>query len=191
MVKSTLRRTICTFITLLFVINMTAFATTKAKPTTTPTPAVKKTTAKSTAKSPSTSKTPNKNMQNQFRNNRQDTLKPNLDKLVKSKVITATQETKIIAYQNKKNAARQAEMQKMQKMTDAQRKAYFEKQQGQGQGQGLNRNFNQRQNQFADLVKNKTITQKQADAIEKAISANRPSFGNRSNNNNNNNNNSN
>jgi hypothetical protein len=32
------------------------------------------------------------------------------------------------------------------------------------------------------LVKNKTITQKQADAIDKAIAAARPSFGNRQNN---------
>jgi hypothetical protein len=188
MEKFTPKRTICTFIVLLFVINMTtfaSFATTKAKPTaaTTPTPAVKKTTTKSTVKPSSTNKTPNKNIQNQSRNNRPDTLKPTLDKLVKSKVITAAQETKILAYQNKKNTARQAEMQKLQKMTDVQRKAYFEKQQGQGQKQ--NKNPNQRSNQFADLVKNKTITQKQADAIEKAISANRPSFGNRPNNKNN------
>jgi hypothetical protein len=177
-----LRRNICTFIALVFIINivtLASMATTKAKAT--PTPVAKK----STTKSSTTNKTNTNTRQNQSRNNRQDYLKPTLDKLVKSKAITVAQETKIIAYQNKQTATRQAEMKKMQNMTDAQRKAYFQKQQGQKQ------NFNQRQNQFADLVKNKTITQKQADAIEKAISANRPAFGNRQNNNNNNNNNNN
>lgn len=99
--------------------------------------------------------------------------KPILDKLVKAKTITAAQETKIVAYEKKQSAARQAEMAKLQKMTQEQRQAYMQKQGSQnGNGKaGL------RQSQYAELVKNKTITQKQADAIEKAIAAAMPQRG--------------
>lgn len=151
----------------LFFILSTATLTTGVTVKSTPTPKPKTT---PTAKPNTTNKNPS-----QLHRGGQTDLKPILDKLVKSKTITAAQETKIITYQNKKNAAQQAEMAKVRKMTDAQRKTYFEKQ------QNSNPNSRQRQNQFAELVKNKTITQKQSDAIDKAIAASRPNWRNRQN----------
>lgn len=134
-----------------------------------------KTTKPAATQSAQNTGTPNQNNQG-FRGRGQFDIKPVLDKLVKSKTITAAQETKIIAYQTKQNAARQAQRAKLGTMTQAQRQQYFAKQ-GQNNGNG-----GQRQSQFADLVKNKTITQKQSDAISAAISAARPNFGNRINN---------
>lgn len=117
----------------------------------------------------------NQNGQFQGRRFSQFNIKPVLDKLVKAKTISAAQENKIIAYENKQQADRQAQMKKMQTMTQEQRQQYFQKQQKNGrQGSGMGRG-----NQYADLVKNKTITQKQADAISKAVAAARPNFGNR------------
>jgi hypothetical protein len=107
-------------------------------------------------------------------------VKPVLDKLVKAKTITAAQEKKIIAYQTAQTAKRQAEMDKLSKMTQDQRQKYFASQNNGNNGNGGQGGF-QRQSQYADLVKNKTITQKQADAITAAVRAARPNFGNRMN----------
>lgn len=139
---------------------------------------------------PATTQNGGQNNQGFRRGGRQFDIKPVLDKLVKAKTITAAQETKIIAYQTKQNAARQAQMAKLQNMTQDQRQQYFAKQgqqngnaNGNGKpGQGGGFGGFQRMNQFADLVKNKTITQKQSDAISSAINAARPKFGNRNNN---------
>jgi hypothetical protein len=109
----------------------------------------------------------------QFGGRNQFDIKPVLDKLVKAKTITAAQETKIIAYEKKMTDARIAQMQKFQKMTDAERQAARAKQQQITPGK------RQGQNTYADLVKAKTLTQKQADAITKAVAAARPSFRNR------------
>lgn len=120
-------------------------------------------------------KTTPKTTQNfQGRNRQQFNIKPSLDKLVKAKTITTAQETKIIAFENKKNATRIAEMKKLRNMSAADRKTFSAKQ--------FKPNQNKRVSQFADLVKNKTITQKQADAIDKVINAARPSGGNNRNN---------
>jgi hypothetical protein len=53
-----------------------------------------------------TKTTPSITQNSQRQNRQQFNIKPTLDKLVKAKTITAAQETKIITFETKKNAAR-------------------------------------------------------------------------------------
>lgn len=144
--------------------------------------------ASNTTKTTTTnSSTKQNNTQNNFQAQYQKTLQTSLDGLVKKGTITKAQETKVLAALNKRNANRQrngfgqnrpngsqgfgngqangnGKTNNFQNMTEEQRKAFM---------QNMNKN---RFNPLADLVKAKTITQKQADEINKIVSSARGSF---------------
>lgn len=86
---------------------------------------------------------------------REDLLKPVLDKLVKAGTLTQEKEDKIISYMDQKEADRKAEMDKIQGMTEEQRKAYFE-----------NNKDKMRTDIFAELVSKGIITKSEAQAIK-------------------------
>jgi polyhydroxyalkanoate synthesis regulator phasin len=92
-----------------------------------------------------------------------DELKTKLDSLVKSGTITQDQKNKIIAYMEKKDQERKAEMDKIKNMTEAERKAYFEQNKDK-----------HKTDIFADLVAQNIINQTQADAIKKLMPAGHP-----------------
>lgn len=117
---------------------------------------------------------------NNFNNSYNDytkKLQTQLDLLVKNNTINKTQETKVLTAltqrrnnqgqrnHNWQNNGQRPQNNNFQNMTDAQRKAFM-----------ANR-AKSIPNPLADLVKNKTITQKQSDAINKAISSIRGNFG--------------
>jgi predicted transcriptional regulator len=89
--------------------------------------------------------------------NEQTALKTQLDKLVTAKTITQDQATKVLDYMNKLDSDRDAEMQKVQAMTQAERDAYFKSQAG------------QKQDPLAQLVTNGTLTQHQLNAVQRAL----------------------
>lgn len=109
-------------------------------------------------------------------------LQTGLDGLVKKKTITKAQETKVLAVlntrknfqrgqnrpvgQNGQNLNNNKQNNNFQNMTDAQRKALMQSR------------TNQRPDQLAALVKAKTITQAQANAINKIVAATRTGFRN-------------
>lgn len=87
-------------------------------------------------------------------------MKNTFDSAVKSQVITKEQEDKILAYINELEKGRKAEMDKVSKMTDAEKKAYFEKNVKTARG-----------DIFIQLVSSKIITQAQADKIKAMMRA--------------------
>lgn len=90
----------------------------------------------------------------------QKDMKTKLDAIVKSGTITQATEDQVIAYYNKMGSDRKAEMDKIKAMTEADRKVYFEsKVKGEGEKSGP----------LASLVKAGTLTQVQADAINKVF----------------------
>lgn len=103
------------------------------------------------------------------------TIKTKLDALVKSKTITSAQEAKVIAAYTKMAASRpskptnQNDGQKQTPQADGTQPA--DNQNGNPPKMDGNRN---RLDPLSDLVKAKTITQKQADAINKALAAIKP-----------------
>ena len=82
-----------------------------------------------------------------------------IDELIANKVITKETGDKLLAYFDQKREEHKAERQKISSMTEEQRKAYFEERKAKRDAEGP----------FAELVKNKTLTQAQADAIAKAM----------------------
>lgn len=109
----------------------------------------KKSTAKTGTATTQTQKVANKD------SNMQADLKTKLDTLVKSNTINQSQEDKIIAGYKAIETARIAEMNKVNKMTEAERKTYFE-----------SKTKTQAPDVLANLVKDGTITQAQSDAIK-------------------------
>ncbi|MGB7604835.1 MAG: hypothetical protein WBL93_05095 [Lutisporaceae bacterium] len=87
----------------------------------------------------------------------QDAMKNRLSPLVESKTITQDQATKILAYMEKQQASRTAEMEKVKAMTKEERATY------------LKSNASSKTNMLAQLVTDKTLTQEQADAVQKAL----------------------
>jgi hypothetical protein len=85
----------------------------------------------------------------------QKNIKSKLDTLVQAGTITQAVEDSVLASYNQLAAQKQAEMDKIKSMTQAERKAYFE-----------SKVKAQSQDPIADLVKAGTITQAQADAIK-------------------------
>lgn len=85
-----------------------------------------------------------------------ENMKTELDKLVTAGTITADQETKVLDYFKQKDTERQAEMDKIKNMTEAERKTYFE-----------NNKPAEKTNFLSELVTSGTLTQEQADAIAK------------------------
>lgn len=92
----------------------------------------------------------------------QNTFNTKLDTLVKSGTITQDQENKIVDYFKNKMETRKTEKDKFKNMTSAERKQYLQN------NKGTNKK-NQRPNALAELVKAGTITQNQADAIQKIM----------------------
>jgi predicted transcriptional regulator len=86
---------------------------------------------------------------------RQAEMKTKLDALVKAGTITQATEDKVIAYQSKIAADRQAEMTKVNAMTDTQRKAYFD-----------SKTKTERPDQLTEMVKAGTLTQSEADSLK-------------------------
>jgi len=86
----------------------------------------------------------------------QSNMKSKIDALVKAGTITQAIEDKVIATYNQMDIDRKAEMDKVSKMTAAERKTYMD-----------SKVKGQRVDPLADLVKNGTLTQAQADAINK------------------------
>lgn len=84
-------------------------------------------------------------------------MKTKLDPLVKAGTITQSQEDKIITFMKAKRDQRTAEMEKVKKMTEAERKIYFG-----------NRAKN-KSDMLSELVKSSVISQTQADEIKKVI----------------------
>jgi Tfp pilus assembly protein PilP len=80
-----------------------------------------------------------------------------LNKLVESNVITAEQVTKINEFISTKQAAREAEMEKVKAMTQEERTAY------------LKNNVENKTNMLSQLVTDNVLTQEQADAIQKVL----------------------
>lgn len=83
--------------------------------------------------------------------------KTKLDPLVKAGTITQSQEDKIISSIKTKFDEKTAQMNKVNSMTDAQKKAYFESQ------------TKDKPDILKDLVSSNIITQAQADAVQKVI----------------------
>ena len=86
-----------------------------------------------------------------------DNLKAKLDELVKAGTITQAQEDKIVAYMEQVQADIKAEKEKIEAMTEDERKAYLEQNKGKKTGA------------LEALVSNGTITQVQADAMAEAL----------------------
>ncbi len=87
------------------------------------------------------------------------TAKAFVDGLVADNVIPRETGDKLLAYFSQKQEERKAERDKLKSMTEEQRKAYFEEQKSKREADGP----------FAELVKNGTLTEKQAKAVAKAI----------------------
>jgi len=87
----------------------------------------------------------------------QNRLTEGLTTLVNDKTITSEQSDAILAALKEEQTARQAEMEKVKAMTDEERQTYFQD------------NKPAHDNCLADLVTAGTITQDQADAVQKAI----------------------
>jgi hypothetical protein len=87
----------------------------------------------------------------------QEDMKASLDKLVQSKAITQEQATKISEYMSKQQTIKIAEVEKIKAMTKEEIDAYFKS------------NDVIKTNIFSQLVTDKVLTQKQADAVEKAL----------------------
>lgn len=98
-----------------------------------------------------------KSMNEQFQALREKTMKENLSKLVTNKTITQEQANKIQTAMKEQMEKRKSEMEKMKTMTEEERKEYMET------------NKEEKVNPIDSLVKNGTITEKQEDAIKKAI----------------------
>lgn len=90
-----------------------------------------------------------------------DQLKTKLDAFVKSGTITQDQENKIIAYMEKMESERKAEMDKVKNMTEEQRKTYFEQDKDKLKA-----------DPFKGLVDQKIINKAQADTIKKSMPQN-------------------
>ena len=84
--------------------------------------------------------------------------KKGLDSLVKKNVITAEQESKIIVFSKKWYEERKAEREKVRKMTQDQKKAYFEK-----------RKSEKRYGLINGMIEEKIITENQAEEIRKIV----------------------
>ena len=82
-----------------------------------------------------------------------------VDGLVADNVIPRETGDKLLAYFGQKREAHKAERKKIKSMSEEERKAYFKEQKAKRDAEGP----------FAELVKNKTLTQAQADAIIKAL----------------------
>lgn len=110
-----------------------------------------------------------KNNQQEQQLKRQEQMKNQLDNLVNSGTITQEQEDKIIAYLEKQQENRRAEMDaekdSVKSMTDDERKAYFESKKG---------TRPEKSAPLKELVDNGTLTQEQADAAAKALRPERP-----------------
>jgi hypothetical protein len=91
----------------------------------------------------------------------QNRLTEGLTALVDDKTITSEQSDAILAALKEEQAARQAEMEKVKAMTEEERQIYFQE------------NKPVHDNCLADLVTAGTITQDQADAVQKAIGGSR------------------
>lgn len=83
--------------------------------------------------------------------------KSKLAELVTAGTITQEQSDKILAYMETEQAARKAEQEKIARMTNDEKKAYFEA------------NKLERKDMFSSLVSDGTLTQDQADAVKKAF----------------------
>ncbi|QGU94062.1 hypothetical protein GOM49_01950 [Clostridium bovifaecis] len=88
----------------------------------------------------------------------EESLKTQLDNLVKSGTITQAQEDKIVEFMNEKNEARKTEMKKVGNMTEEEKKAYFE-----------NQKAAEKVDAFKELVGAGIINQEQADKIKAVI----------------------
>lgn len=97
----------------------------------------------------------------QYRMNKKnpvDNVKTKLDKLVTAGTITQDQETSIVNAMKQEQTDRQAEMDKVKNMTEAERKTYFESKKAEEKTDFLSK-----------LVTAGTITQEQADAVKNVI----------------------
>lgn len=90
--------------------------------------------------------------------NMQTALKTKLDALVKAGTITQDIEDKVVAYESQQEAARKAEMDKLNSMSAADRKTYLE-----------NKAKTPRQDMFTSMVSSGTLTQAQADTLKAAM----------------------
>lgn len=85
-------------------------------------------------------------------------LKTTLDTLVKSGKLTKAKEDKILNFMNEKAKARKAEMEKVENMTEDERKTYFQ-----------SKGSTERNDIFKELVNNGTLTQADVDLITAAM----------------------
>lgn len=86
-------------------------------------------------------------------------IKAFVDELVAKQVISRESGDKLLAYFDQKHEERKAERERVKSMTEEERKAYFEERKARRDADGP----------FAELVKDKTLTKAQADAIAKAL----------------------
>ena len=89
----------------------------------------------------------------------QKEVKAFVDGLVANQVIPRETGDKLLAYFDQKHKERKAEHEKIKSMTEEERKAYFKERKAKQDADGP----------FADLVRDKTLTKVQADAIAKAL----------------------
>ena len=82
-----------------------------------------------------------------------------VDELVANQVIPREAGDKLLAYFDQKFEERKAEHEKIKSMNEEERKAYFKERKAKQDEEGP----------FADLVRDKTLTKAQADAIAKAL----------------------
>ena len=84
-------------------------------------------------------------------------VKAQFDNLVKSKIITEEQKNKIITFMEQKREEHMAEKKKIDSMTEEERHNYFSKKP------------REKHDLFKELVENKIVDEKQAEAIKNAI----------------------
>ncbi|MBE6066450.1 MAG: hypothetical protein E7211_01960 [Clostridium lundense] len=87
-----------------------------------------------------------------------ENIKTKLDSFVKAGTITQAQEDKIIEFVNGKNEEKKVEMEKVKKMTEEQRKVYFE-----------TNKSKEKTNLFDELVSKGIINQSQADKLKASL----------------------
>lgn len=90
--------------------------------------------------------------------NKSDMMKTELDKLVTAGTITEAQKTAILDKVSQQQSERQAEMDKVKSMTEAERQTYFE-----------SKKTTEKTDLLSSLVTDGTLTQAQADTIKSAL----------------------
>lgn len=112
--------------------------------------------ANSTSSSLNTNTTKHETRMN--KGNKSNIMKSEMDKLVTAETITQAQETTILNKVNQEETTRQAEMDKIKNMTEAERQAYFK-----------SKKTSEKTDFLTSLVTDGTLTQAQADTIKSSL----------------------